>query len=60
MDSILYHCFLGTACDEFLHLLEFGVAACLKTARIVKYESWVASKHHFVLYVVQSALKNIT
>ncbi len=47
---------LRTPVDECFHSIQFGGTSRLKTTRVVKNETWVASEYHCVLDVVQSAL----
>src|SRR6266436_616299 len=47
---------LRTPVDKHFHRVQFSHATRLKTTRVVKNETWVASKYHFVLDIVQSTL----
>jgi len=45
--------------NEFLHVLEFIFTSGFESARVVEYEIWVASEHHFILNVMLPALAEV-
>src|SRR6266481_1359438 len=56
MDSLFQYRSRCALQDEFLHLLEFSFTSGFESARVVKDEIWVASKHQFILNFMVSAL----